>query len=229
MANQSYNRYGPRLTVGEQILLNGVTTIGENGMSWMGLKKGSSGSFGYSLKNSYREITGHVKVTDIQAFTNSSSFEDSRSKEMQVRNYGALAGVAQMNNSAQGTTSSSLKVIALPDRKQDNAQRTSVRESFAEFCKVYDGKLEELELTVDAAHFYQQTNLVDGMVHTIGILEITGVAGRDSEGSPVFWSILDYPRASKEEPASDEAPARAPRTRRSDTQAEAPMAEAGVE
>ena len=214
-----YNNYGPRLSVSEQMLLNGATTIGESGQEWMGLRKVSG--FGYSLKNSARQVPGHIKVSDINSFTNFSDIAD------QIRNYGAMTAVAQMNGNGQGTTNSSVRVIVLPDRKQDTKQRTLVRESFAEFCKEYDGKLEELELTVDTAHFYQEPNLADGMVRTIGILEITGVAGRDSEGSNVFWSILDYPKPAKEE--DPEAPAsRSYRTRSSEPTADA-HAEAEVE
>ena len=206
MAQQyRYNRYNRN-----SVLNSAYTTIGQKAAETLGLMKNQDGSFNMQHIKDLEDVTGNIVVMGLSACTNFSENDSG------TWNYGALIGNAGLNLMGRPTLQSTIPAIVVPDRKRDTNQRTAVRESFAQLCKVHGEMMGRMEVNPASVHLFQETSTKDGSTKSIVVIEAAGLFGENTEGTAFFWSILQYPLESFQPAAEKEAPKRrTPRAPRS--------------
>ena len=217
MAQQvRYNRTPRRTPM--RLLENAYSTLGEEKAGKMGLIRHGFQAFNFQYMKTMEVSKGNVIVMDLDVCTNPSTNG--------LRHYGGLTGNAGINLQGQLTLQSTIPAIVIADFKDDYAQNADVQEGFGSFCSGREGMVEKLEVNQASVYLFQVASTENGVGKSIVLIEAAGTFGRDTEGNAVYWSIMDYPKASPEaskvaeetaKPTKSKSTGRPPRNRSAQT------------
>lgn len=196
MAMQNWNSNGYRFSQVERVLNNAWTTIGKEEAERLGIVSYRGGGFNYKLVATHKEVSGGLLVlSELEAFTNFSNFQNREGND-EVRNYGALTGVAGMDQEGNLTRQFTVPAIVVPPTRRNARQQLVIRGSFAELAaRIKKGKAKVAQINIDVAEasLYLKRSTEKGMFNGLYVVQANTITGRDQKGNALYWSILDHP------------------------------------